>query len=144
MESYELMEHLQYVDETVPPRSNPLWFTRASVNWAENQLRHAKTHPDDIAVIDTTEHSPSEGYTPAPRHITQRELLNLVGQVQRGLKAAGVKKGHRVCYWGGNRVVSEGKLKPTDVPRNPSLSSWRPTLSAPSSPLPLPTLVWTA
>ncbi|WOO82538.1 Acetoacetyl-CoA synthetase [Vanrija pseudolonga] len=103
-----------FVDETVPPRSNPLWFPKASINWAENQLRHAKTHPDDIAVIDTTEHSPSEGYTPAPRRVTQRELLNLVGQVQRGLKAAGVKKGHRVCYWGGNRVESVAVLLATN------------------------------
>lgn len=72
------------------------------MNWAENQLRHVKEHPDDIAIIDTTEHCP--GFEPEARRVTQKELYDLVSQVQQAMKAAGVQKGHRVAYWGGNRL----------------------------------------
>lgn len=81
------------------------------MNWAENQLRYAASHPDDIAIIDTTEGCP--GHIPAPHRVTQRELYQLVCKAQEGMKRAGVKRGHRVAYWGGNRLVGdvrEGRL----------------------------------
>lgn len=67
-------------------------------------LRNYHTHPDDIALIDVTEHCP--GFEPKPRPVTQRELYNLVGQAEAAFRKAGVEKGHRVAYWGGNRLVS--------------------------------------
>lgn len=92
------------MDESATPRDNPTWFPNAKLNWAENQLKHAAEYPDDIAIIDTTEHM--EGWTPQPRRVTQRELLDLVGRAQQGMIAAGIKKGHRIAYWGGNRLES--------------------------------------
>lgn len=91
-----------YVDEAARPKDNPKWFEGAKLNWAENQLRNAAAHPDDIAIIDTTEHTPA--FAPATRKITQKELLGLVAKAQAGMKDAGVQKGHRVAYWGGNRL----------------------------------------
>lgn len=91
------------MDAKATPRDNPSWFPNARLNWAENQLRRAATHPDDIAIIDTTEHC--EGHMPEARRVTQRELYALVAQCQAAMAAAGVRKGHRVAYWGGNRLV---------------------------------------
>ncbi|WVF72649.1 acetoacetate-CoA ligase [Kwoniella sp. CBS 6097] len=88
------------VDESARPVDNPLWFDGASLNWAENQLRHHKDHPDDIAIITTSE--PCPGHSPQPKQITQAELCTLVGKAQRSLIKAGVKKGDRVGFWGGN------------------------------------------
>ena len=89
-----------FVDETLPPSANPDWFPHASLNWAENQLRHVHTHPDDIAIIQTSEHC--AGWEPPARKITQKELYELVGKTQRSMKAARVGKGDRVAFWGGN------------------------------------------
>lgn len=41
----------QVVDESAKPADNPAWFEDAQLNWAENQLRHAKTRPEAIALI---------------------------------------------------------------------------------------------
>jgi hypothetical protein len=41
----------QVVDEAASPADYPLWFQEAELNWAENQLRHAKTRPDAKALI---------------------------------------------------------------------------------------------
>lgn len=91
-----------YVDEEARPADNPLWFKGASLNWAENQLRHHTTRPDDIALIQISE--PCPGWTPSPKRVTQKELYQLVGRVQRGMKASGLKKGDRVAYWGANTL----------------------------------------
>jgi acetoacetyl-CoA synthetase len=91
-----------YVNESARPSSNPTWFSDASLNWAENQLRHHLTHPDDIALIQISE--PCPGWTPPTKRVTQRELYTLVGQLQRSMKASGLKKGDRVAYWGGNTL----------------------------------------
>ncbi|WVQ99868.1 acetoacetate-CoA ligase [Kwoniella sp. CBS 9459] len=88
------------VDEHARPVDNPLWFQDASLNWAENQLRHHKDSADDIAIITLSE--PCPGHTPEPKRITQAELYGLVGKAQRSLVRAGVKKGDRVAFWGGN------------------------------------------
>ena len=89
-----------YVDESLPPSANPPWFPRASLNWAENQLRNAKTHPDDIAIIEISE--TCEAYTAEPKCVSQRELYELVARAQGGLRKAGVQRGDRVAFWGGN------------------------------------------
>ena len=88
-----------YTDEAVPPSSNHPWFPRASLNWAENQLRHAEQYPDDIAILHTAEACP--GNEPGVTKITQRGLHELVWRVQLALKAEGVGKGDRVAFWGG-------------------------------------------
>ncbi|BEI82107.1 hypothetical protein CcaverHIS002_0212670 [Cutaneotrichosporon cavernicola] len=100
-----------FVDAAARPKDNPKWFTGARVNWAENQLRNATMHPGDVAIIDTCEHTPT--FKPAPREVTQKELLGLVAQAQAGMKAAGVQKGHRVAYWGGNRLEAAVTLLAT-------------------------------
>ena len=93
-----------WVDEGATPADNPLWFPGAEVNWAENQLRHASTHPEDIALIATSE--PCPGYTPATRKVTQKELYDLVRAAASAMKSAGIVKGDRVAFWGGTCVES--------------------------------------
>lgn len=92
------------IDESLPPAANPLWFPNASLNWAENQLRHHSTHPDDIAIIQTSE--PCLNHSPRPERITQAELYTLVGRTQRAMRAAGVVEGDRIAFWGGNCAES--------------------------------------
>ncbi|WVQ74813.1 acetoacetate-CoA ligase [Cryptococcus sp. DSM 104548] len=89
-----------YVDERKTPEDNPLWFQRAKLNWAENQLRHAKSRPDHIAIIQVSESCHT--YQAPTKRITQHQLYTLVGRAQRSLKQAGVGQGDRVGFWGGN------------------------------------------
>lgn len=91
-----------FVDESVRPSQNPIWFPNASLNWAENQLRHHKTHPDDVALIQISESCP--GWAPSVKHLSQEDLYRLVGKVQRSMKSSGIQKGDGVAYWGGNTM----------------------------------------
>ncbi|RXK34998.1 acetoacetate-CoA ligase [Tremella mesenterica] len=91
-----------YVDESLPPSANPLWFEQAHLNWAENQLRHASTHPQDIAIIQLSE--PCPGWDPPEVRLSQAHLLDLVGRCQRSLRRSGVGKGDRVAWWGANCI----------------------------------------
>jgi len=91
-----------FVDESARPSQNPTWFPNASLNWAENQLRHSKTHPRDVALIQISESCP--GWTPSVNHLDQEDLYRLVGKVQRSMKRSGLEKGDRVAYWGGNTM----------------------------------------
>lgn len=93
-----------YVDESATPRDNPLWFTDARLNWAENQLRHATSHPDDMVIIQTSE--PCSVYSPSPVKVTGKELLRLVGALQRSMRDVGLGKGDRVAWYGGNCLGS--------------------------------------
>ncbi|WWC93632.1 acetoacetate-CoA ligase [Kwoniella sp. B9012] len=88
------------VDEGASPEDNPLWFEESASNWAENQLRHSDSHPNDIAIIQLSESTST--YTPPEKKITQIELYDLVGRTQRSLIREGVQKGDRIGYWGGN------------------------------------------
>lgn len=90
------------VDETARPADNPLWFEGAELNWAENQLRHHSSRPDDIALIQIPE--PCPGWSPSAKKVTQKELYELVGRVQRSMKSSGLKRGDRVAYWGANTL----------------------------------------
>nr|XP_031860111.1 acetoacetate-CoA ligase [Kwoniella shandongensis]KAA5527183.1 acetoacetate-CoA ligase [Kwoniella shandongensis] len=90
------------VDETATPSDNPIWFPSASLNWAENQLRHHLTRPDDIAIIQTSEPCATSNWFPETKRITQSQLYSLVGKTQRSLRRGGVGKGDRVAFWGGN------------------------------------------
>jgi acetoacetyl-CoA synthetase len=91
-----------FVDESARPSQNPTWFPDASLNWAENQLRHSKTHPRDVALIQISESCP--GWTPSVHRLEQEDLYRLVGKVQRSMKQSGLEKGDRVAYWGGNTM----------------------------------------
>ena len=88
------------VDEKARPSDNPPWFPAGSVNWAESQLRYASTHPSETALIQASE--PCEAYAPTPKYFSQNDLFNAVANAQGGMKAAGLKKGDRVAFWGGN------------------------------------------
>ncbi|WWC90868.1 acetoacetate-CoA ligase [Kwoniella dendrophila CBS 6074] len=86
------------------PELNPLWFKESKLNWAENQLRYSRSNPNDIAIIQTSEST--SDYTPSIKKISQKELNELVGKVQRSLLRDGVKKGDRIGFWGGNVLES--------------------------------------
>ena len=88
------------VDESASPADNPPWFTGTSLNWAENQLRHATSHPNDVVIIQTSE--PCSAHSPAPLKVTGKELLEMVGSVERQMRKSGVGKGDRVGWYGGN------------------------------------------
>lgn len=148
-----------YVDEKATPRDNPRWFEGASLNWAENQLRHAREHPDDIAIVQIFEACP--GWEPGKRVVSQKELYALVGKAQRAMKREGVVQGDTVAFWGGNCLVSASALRClilltmgcigrvvvkslTPSFRKPSSLSLQLPRSEQSSPLPQPTLGSTA
>ncbi|KAK6910626.1 acetoacetate-CoA ligase [Kwoniella mangroviensis CBS 8507] len=88
------------VDEGASPENNPSWLEESRSNWAENQLRHSHSYPNDIAIIQLSESS--SNYTAPEKKITQLELYKLVGRAQRSLIGEGIQKGDRIGYWGGN------------------------------------------
>ena len=100
-----------YVDESARPADNPPWFEGASLNWAENQLRHAKERADEVALLQVQEPSPAADYTPDVKRITWTELVQKVGRVQRAMKAAGVERGDTIAFWGGTCAVSATRAK---------------------------------
>jgi acetoacetyl-CoA synthetase len=99
----------QYVDYKATPRDNPRWFEGASLNWAENQLRHARGHLDDIAIVQISEACP--GWEPGKKVVSQKELYALVGKAQRAMKREGVVQGDTVAFWGGNCLVSASAFR---------------------------------
>ncbi|KAL7423516.1 hypothetical protein Q5752_001096 [Cryptotrichosporon argae] len=101
------------VDESKSPADNPAWFTGARLNWAENQLRHHRERPGDVAIIDFSE--PCAGWDAPIRKITQAELYSLVERTQAALVKAGLLRGHRVAYWGGNRAEAAVVLLATSA-----------------------------
>ncbi|KAK4685305.1 acetoacetyl-CoA synthetase, partial [Tremellales sp. Uapishka_1] len=90
------------VDESKTPEDNPEWFKGSKLNWAENQLRFCKDHPDDTAIIQLSEGCPS--HVPRPIHVLQSQLYSLVSRLQTSLKEAGIIKGDRIAFWGGNCI----------------------------------------
>ncbi|WVQ82047.1 acetoacetate-CoA ligase [Cryptococcus sp. DSM 104549] len=103
------------VDESATPAANPAWFPTAQLNWAENQLRHARTRPEAVAVLSTSEPCPSLSYAPPVKRTTQAELYALVSRVQAALRSAGVGKGDRVAFWGGNCLEAISTLLATSA-----------------------------
>lgn len=101
-----------FVDESATPRDNPRWFEGAELNWAENQLRWAESRPDDVAIIQCSE--ACSAFKPETKRVTQSQLYKLVGRAQAAMKAAGVGKGDRVAFWGGNCLVSVSSPDRTD------------------------------
>lgn len=93
-----------YVDEKARPADNPFWFEGASLNWAENQLRHARTRADETALVQVQESC--SGFEPDTKRVTWKELESTVGRVQRAMRASGVGRGDTVAFWGGTCVVS--------------------------------------
>ena len=65
------------------------WFPGATLNYARNALRSAKTDPERTAIIAYTE----QGHTSS---LTYAELEAEVGRVAAGLRQLGVKEGDRV------------------------------------------------
>lgn len=96
------------VDEKATPGDNPEWFSEASLNWAENQLRYAEdpSRKDQVAIIQGQEGAPGVDFNPERKQISWVELKKSVGKLQRSMKAMGVKKGDTVAFWGGNCMVS--------------------------------------
>jgi len=90
------------VDESATPKDNPAWFSGTQLNWAENQLRRATACPDEVVLVQTSE--PCPDYAPAPRMYKGRELVEMVGSVERAMRRRGVGKGDRVGWYGGNCV----------------------------------------
>jgi acetoacetyl-CoA synthetase len=66
------------------------WFPGATLNYAQNALRTARTDPGRAAIIACTEDAP-------PRTLTYGELAAEVGRVRGALRALGVGQGDRVA-----------------------------------------------
>jgi acetoacetyl-CoA synthetase len=66
------------------------WFPGATLNYARNALRTARTDPGRAAIIACTEDA-------APRTLTYGELAAEVGRVRGALRALGVGQGDRVA-----------------------------------------------
>ncbi len=66
------------------------WFPGATLNYARNALRTARTDPGRVAIIACAEDTP-------PRTYTYGELAAEVGRVRGALRALGVKQGDRVA-----------------------------------------------
>jgi acetoacetyl-CoA synthetase len=93
------------VDEHARPADNPLWFEGASLNWAENQLRHVKQRSHEVALIQAQESCPGMPGTLDGLRMTWTDLNVAVGKTQRAMKAAGVQKGDTIAFWGGTCPV---------------------------------------
>ncbi len=68
------------------------WFPNLRLNYAQNLLRHADTHPHDIALVCETENG-------RQRRLSFDELRHAAGQFAARLKQAGVMPGDRVAGW---------------------------------------------
>ncbi|MYM19862.1 acetoacetate--CoA ligase [Brevibacterium sp. 5221] len=66
------------------------WFPGARVNYAQNILRRAATHPDDEAIVGLHETNPRES-------LTWAQLEGRVGALAAWLRAQGVCPGDTVC-----------------------------------------------
>ncbi len=66
------------------------WFPGATLNYARNALRTARTDPGRVAIIACAEDAP-------PRTFTYGELAAEVGRVRGALRALGVGQGDRVA-----------------------------------------------
>jgi acetoacetyl-CoA synthetase len=72
------------------PMPDVRWFTGASLNYAANALRTARTDPGRPAVIVASESGPD-------RTLSYGELAAEVARVRAGLRAMGVVKGDRIA-----------------------------------------------
>src|ERR1700734_3216060 len=68
----------------------PTWFPGATLTYARNALRTARTDPGRVAIIACAEDAP-------PRTYTYGELAAAVGRVRGALRALGVGQGDRVA-----------------------------------------------
>jgi acetoacetyl-CoA synthetase len=66
------------------------WFSGATLNYARNALRTARTDPGRVAIIACAEDAP-------PRTFSYGELAAEVGRVRGALRALGVSQGDRVA-----------------------------------------------
>ncbi|GBE79455.1 Malonamoyl-CoA synthetase vrtB [Sparassis crispa] len=89
------------VDTTAPPPANPLWFTEAKLNYAENLLKCRS--PDKTALIEAIEPDPNNP-SPPHRRVTYLELYSLVADLVSALLASGLKAGDRVASYSSNCI----------------------------------------
>ncbi|KAG5724342.1 Acetoacetyl-CoA synthetase [Termitomyces sp. T112] len=88
------------VDTTATPPLNPLWFSDAKLNWAENML-HCRS--DKIALIQATEPTP-EDPTPELRQCSYRELFTWTADLASALLRNGLEPGDRVASYASNCI----------------------------------------
>ena len=79
------------------PMPDVRWFPGATINYARNVLRTARTDPGRLAVIGHAERlRPSSPPHPASVTLTYGQLQAEVARVAAGLRALGVRRGDRV------------------------------------------------
>ncbi|KDN35263.1 putative acetoacetyl-CoA synthetase [Tilletiaria anomala UBC 951] len=81
----------------------PLWFKGARLNFAENLMRHCKTQPDRVAVIQSTEVDTKTGKLDE-RQLTYRQLWQSVANATRAMRRRGVKVGDTVASYSANNT----------------------------------------
>ena len=81
----------------------PRWFEGARLNFAENLLRHCKSQPDKVALIQSTEVDISTGEM-VEQKMTYGELLKAVAAATRAMRNRGVKVGDTVASYSANNI----------------------------------------
>ncbi|KAH8830910.1 acetoacetyl-CoA synthetase [Flagelloscypha sp. PMI_526] len=89
------------VNESALPADNPLWFPDATLNYAENLLRHRTS--SKVALIQATEPTPDFPELTF-KQLTYSDLYAAVHQVVCGLKALNLDPGDRVASYSSNCI----------------------------------------
>ena len=88
---FEVIAH-DRPSEVLPERTMPRarWFPGATLNYTEHVLRALRENADKPMLV-------SRSQTDGARELTGAELLALIGRLQAGLKARGIRRGDRVA-----------------------------------------------
>ncbi|KAG6873321.1 hypothetical protein C0995_000474 [Termitomyces sp. Mi166 len=89
------------LDNTAIPPLNPLWYSDAKLNWAENML-HCRSDKK-LALIQATEPTP-EDPTPELRKCSYQELFARTADLASALLRNGLEPGDRVASYSSNCI----------------------------------------
>ncbi|KAF9075793.1 acetoacyl-CoA synthetase [Rhodocollybia butyracea] len=89
------------VDRNAKPSDNPMWFSHAQLNWAENMLKHRSA--SQIALIQAMEPTP-EYPSPPLKRLSYGQLYTLVADLVSALLYHGIQPGDRVASYSSNCI----------------------------------------